>query len=314
MMKTLVIYSSKYGTTREVAKTIALVTGPAKCCSVEEFKPEYAEFDFVVIGSPIYQEKLDPSVIEFVEDNREWLREKPVSLFCTCLDSTSGLRILTDLKEFIKGEVLSLKAVGGRLIIDDLDGEDYTHIKEFLNKVKLPFEDMNFYNLEEIVNYSLKLKYLKDTLINRLDETELKGAMEEFLTGHNTCTLATSHGDRVRTTPIEYSYSEGYIYLLSEGGEKFANLLLNENVSVSVYDDYTNMNSLGGMQITGRASIVEMDSEEYVRVLEMKGVNIDTIKTLVVDLNMIKISIDKAEFLNSKFNLNGYGVKQIYNF
>ena len=52
MIRTLVLYSSKYGSTSDAAKIIAFVNGPAVYCSVDEFKPEYREFDFFVLGSP----------------------------------------------------------------------------------------------------------------------------------------------------------------------------------------------------------------------------------------------------------------------
>jgi len=312
MLKTLVIYSSKYGSTRDVAKIIAQVTGPAMYCPVEEFRPEYMEFDLIVIGSPIYQEKVDPSILEFVDENREWLKEKPFSLFCTCLDKTRGLDQLRSLQEFITTKALSMKAIGGRLMVDELDRTDHDLIKEFLNKVNLPFDDMDFYNPEEIIKYSLKLKSFKEDLMVKINKEELKIAVEEFLTGHNTCTLATGHAQTVRSTPIEYNYRNGYIYLLSEGGEKFDNMILNENVSVAVYEDYTNMQSLKGMQITGKASIIEEESDEYDDILKFKGLNLNAIKSMPVKMNMIKMTIEKIEFLNSQFKIDGADAKQIY--
>jgi hypothetical protein len=33
-------------------------------------------------------------------------------------------------------------------------------------------------------------------------------------------------GERVRATHLEYWFQDGYLFILSEGGEKFANLLL----------------------------------------------------------------------------------------
>ncbi len=69
-------------------------------------------------------------------------------------------------------------------------------IKEFLKLVKLPFEDMDFYNPEEVVNYSMKLKSHKDDLLISLDENNVKMAIEDFLKSHNTCTLATCHSDK----------------------------------------------------------------------------------------------------------------------
>ncbi len=314
MLKTLIIFSSKYGSTREAAKIIALVTGPAMYCSVDEFKPEYREFEFIVIGSPIYQEKLDPLLLEFVDENREWLKEKPLALFCTCLDKNGGLDQLTELEKFITVQTLSLKAIGGRLIIDELDEKDHSLIEKFLSKLKLPFEDMDFYNPEEVVNYAMKIKSLKENLIVPFDKAKVNFSVEEFLSSHNTCTLATGHSNRVRSTPIEYNYKDGNIYLLSEGGEKFANLLLNENVSVAVYEDYTSMNKLAGMQITGKASLVEEEGEEYSSILKFKGLDVNRIKSMPVKMNMIQIMIEKVEFLNSKFKMEGADTKQIYKF
>jgi flavodoxin len=311
MFKTLIVYSSKYGTTREVARTIALITGPAKFCSVDEFKDDYKDFEFIVIGTPIYQEKLDPTIVKFIEENRNWLNKKPVSVFCTCLDKNGGLSKLNELQDTYGKDFLSLKTIGGRLILDVLDEDDHAAIKTFLDTVKLPFEDMDFYNPREVVNYSLKLKSIKEDLIVPIDIDQLKGAVDEFLNSHNTCTLATCNADKVRSTPIEYNYYDGNLYLLSEGGEKFANLILNDNVSVSIYNDYSGMNNLAGMQITGKAFMVAEYSEEYNKILNLKGLNVDVIKSLPVNMNMIKIMINKIEFLNSNFKMEGAEAKQI---
>jgi menaquinone-dependent protoporphyrinogen IX oxidase/uncharacterized protein YhbP (UPF0306 family) len=313
MIRTLVVYSSKYGSTRDAAKIIALINGPAMYCSVDEFKPEYKEFENIIIGSPLLQEKLEPSIIEFVGNNRDWLKEKPISLFCTCLNKNGGLDQLRSLEKSMEIKTVSMKAIGGRLIIDQLDETDLELIKNFLDHVNLPFEDMDFYNEEEIIQYSMKLKYLAEKIIVPLDHDKLKIAIDEFLSSHNTCTLATCHLDNVRSTPIEYNYYNGFLYLLTEGGEKFSNLLLNKNVSVSVYEDYNGMNNLKGMQITGQASFIE-DDEEFNNVLKFKGLNVEFIKSMPIKMNIVRIVPDKIEFLNSQFKNNGYSAKQIYNY
>jgi menaquinone-dependent protoporphyrinogen IX oxidase/nitroimidazol reductase NimA-like FMN-containing flavoprotein (pyridoxamine 5'-phosphate oxidase superfamily) len=313
MIKTLVLYSSKYGSTRDAAKIIALINGPAMYCTVDEFNPEYKEFENIIIGSPLLQEKLEPTIIEFVKKNRDWLKDKAVSLFCTCLNKNGGLEQLRSLEELIEIKTVSMKAIGGRLVIDQLDETDYELIKNFLETVKLPFEDMDFYNAEEIIKYALNIKHLLEKNFVKLEDKKLKTAIDEFLSSHNTCTLATCHLDSVRATPIEYNYYNSIIYLLSEGGEKFANLLLNKNVSVSVYEDFDKMNNLKGMQITGHASLIE-DDEEFNSVLEFKGLNMKFIKSMPLKMNMIKIVPDKIEFLNSKFKDDGYNAKQIYNY
>ena len=186
-------------------------------------------------------------------------------------------------------------------------------IKKFLDLVNLPFEDMDFYKEEEVIQYSMKLKYLAEKIIVPLNHEKLKIAIDEFLSSHNTCTLATCHLDSVRSTPIEYSYYNGFLYLLTEGGEKFANILLNKNVSVSIYEDYNGMNNIKRMQITGHAVIIK-DDEEFDGVLEFKGLNIEFIRSMSIKMNIVKIIPDKIEYLNSQFKTNGYNAKQIYNY
>ena len=71
------------------------------------------------------------------------------------------------------------------------------------------------------------------------------------------------------------------MYFITEGGEKFANILLNNMVSISVYENYESMMKLAGMQITGRASIVDCNSQEYMDILGIKGINSEHIKALM---------------------------------
>jgi len=314
MLKTLVVYSGKYGTTEEVAKTISLITGPARYCSVENFKEEYRDFEFVVLGAPVYKEKLDKPLIEFVNENCEWLKQKSVAAFCTCLDTDGGLRELNNLSREFQVDFLTLKALGGRLILEDLDSNDQVSIEEFLELVKLPHEDMDFYNTEEVIKFSMKLKGMKEELLEKLEHKKLVSTVDEFISSHNTCTLATCHAGIVRSTPIEYSFLENHIYLLSEGGEKFSNLLLNNNVSVSIYDSFNGMNSLAGMQITGKASILNETSDEYEKIIKHKGLNMEALNKLPVLLNLIRIDINKIEFLYSKFKEMDADPKQILNY
>lgn len=141
---------------------------------------------------------------------------------------------------------------------------------------------------------------------------ELKSAIEDFLLSHNTCTLSTGTKDCVRGTPIEYSYKNGCVYFVTEGGMKFANLLLNNNVSISIYDSYSGMGKLSGMQLSGKAYILENGSLEYKKVFELKNIPYEQILKLPIIMNVIKVKIDMVEFLCSKFKEMGYDSKQVY--
>ena len=76
-----------------------------------------------------------------------------------------------------------------------------------------------------------RILQVTDRLLEHLPEQEI----EKFIKSHNTCALATGYDDKIRCTPIEYLYLTGMFYIISEGGEKFANIMLNKNVSLSIF-------------------------------------------------------------------------------
>lgn len=312
MLKTLLIYESKYGTTRKVAKYLSLVLGPAHYCTTSQFQPEYEDFDLVIVGSPIYSGKILPPVSRFLEDQAEWLEGKAVALFSTSISPEDGYEKLVDMEKIL-GKDVPKKALGGTLKLDSLDSDDQRDLELFSEMVGFPLKDMDLFNLEEVLEYALELKNIRDNLLPAMPTAELQEAVERFLKSHNTCTLSTSFQERVRSTPIEYTYHQGHLYLLSEGGEKFANLLRNNQVSVAVYEDYTTMNNLAGMQISGEASLVETE-DEYQDIISMKGLNVNMIRNLPFNMNIIKIKVNRVEFLCSEFARKGYGTKQILNF
>jgi len=308
-----VIYESKYGCTRDAARIVALVLGPSRRCRTSQFGEDCRDFDFIVIGTPIYSGQILPAMEIFLKREREWLREKKVVIFCTCLNGQEGLRVLRELEDDLGGDVIELGVLGGKLELERLKESDYQAFMDFTSRVGLPPLGMDLFSQEEVINWALHIKDLRDNISDSMPVLELKRAVEEFMNIHNTCTLSSGSEDRVRGTPVEYTYYQGQIYIFSEGGQKFANILLNENVSVAIYDDYTDMEHLAGMQITGIASLVA-DFEEYQRVVELKGLNMDFIQQLSMDLKLIRVQIEKVEFINSKFKDKGYQVRQILKF
>jgi menaquinone-dependent protoporphyrinogen IX oxidase len=312
MLRTLIVYESKYETTQRVASYLSLVLGPARYCTTNQFQDEYKDFDFIVVGSPIYSGKSLPKISKFLDDNADWLKNKKVALFSTSISPQDGYEKLVEMETFI-GEAVSKRALGGTLKMERLDPDDLEALEMFSERVGFPLMDMDHFNLEEVIEYALELKNIRDDMIPTMPPAELIKAVESFLKSHNTCTLSTSYQERVRSTPIEYTYHQGNLYLISEGGEKFANLLLNSQVSVAVYEHYTTMNNLAGMQISGEASLVE-NKDEYQDIISRKGLNPDMIRNLPFYMNIIKIKIKKIEFLYSEFAKEGYGPKQILKF
>lgn len=309
MLKTLIIYDSKYNTTKDISKVLSLILGPSKITTPDDFKEEYKNFDFYIIGTPIYYEKPTEKISNFIKTNSSWLKRKRVSLFASCLSKDGG-KYLYPFRKLL-GKNAHIKAIGGKININDLNKVDRSAFKSFCSNINIPFKDITLIKDEDIVEFALELKEIRDSLLKKMPKKELLEHVEKFLHSHNTLSLATGNKNNIRSTPIEYIYDNGYIYILTEGGEKFSNLILNTDVALSIYEPFTSMDTLKGMQIKAKAYMIKHLSKEYEKVLNLKGLNLEKILKLPVKMNIIKIKILKVEFINSDFKSLGYDVKQI---
>jgi uncharacterized protein YhbP (UPF0306 family) len=249
-----------------------------------------------------------------MENNETWLAGKPLALVCVALDEKDGLRVLKKWKERF-GEAVQLSAwLGGRLDLDLVDQDDRTALESFANMVGYQLQSRDAFDPEKIIALALQIKEIRDCSQNDMPETEIRQVVEDFLQSHNTCALCTSRPGYVRSTPIEYFYKDACMYMFSEGGEKFANLLLNPRVSISVYDSYEGFDKLGGLQLTGEAELIRNDHPDYEQILVSRGFSAEKFSRLPVQMNVIRIRIEKAEFLWSGFQKQGYAVRQSCSF
>ena len=150
----------------------------------------------------------------------------------------------------------------------------------------------------------------KDAAAVRLEQSELRAVVEEYLGANNTCALATGAGEEVRCTPIEYSWHDGCFWMFSEGGRKFRNLARNPQVSLAVFDRYEGFGKLRGVQVTGRAELVEPFSEAYLAHAAYKGISEAFLRGLKSPMHLIRVRPTRMECLFSAFKERGASPRQ----
>lgn len=150
----------------------------------------------------------------------------------------------------------------------------------------------------------------KDAGSVRLDPAALREMAEAYIRSNNTCALATGTGDYVRCTPIEYSWHDGCFWMFSEGGKKFVGLAANPNVCLAIFDRYEGFGRLRGMQVTGRAELVEPFSEAYLTHAAYKGVSEEFLRKLKSPMHLIRVRPTRMECLFSDFKERGCGPRQ----
>ncbi|MBR3770681.1 MAG: pyridoxamine 5'-phosphate oxidase family protein [Clostridium sp.] len=150
----------------------------------------------------------------------------------------------------------------------------------------------------------------KDKMSAKMEQSELRKAIEAYIQENDTCALATGVGDFVHCTPIEYKYHQGAFWMFTEGGEKFLALEKNHNVCIAIFDKYQGFGKLKGMQVTGFAELVEPFSESYMEVAQLRKIPVEVLKKMEHPMNLLCIRPSKITFLNSDFKSKGYGSRQ----
>lgn len=133
-----------------------------------------------MIGSPLYKGKLDGKVLDFIKENQQWLSQKTLALFCTCLNRKQGDMLLKELENMLGDCVLSTKSLGGRLILKELDEDHNNAIEEFLNAVGMPVTNIDITDPEEVIDYSSNSKGSRKVSYQKCPHWSLKGMLKIF--------------------------------------------------------------------------------------------------------------------------------------
>ena len=112
-------------------------------------------------------------------------------------------------------------------------------------------------------------------------------------------------------TPLEYLRVNGKLYILTEGGLKFKGIWWNGAISAAVYDSYTGMDSLAGLQMTGTAVYIDPLSDEYRSVIEARGVQLQQLQQMPAMLHAVRLDMTRYELLDGALRSEGYAARQV---
>ena len=142
MMRILVAYDTKYGSTERVAQWIAegITESEISEASVDVKNISQiveVHYDCVVIGSPIYEEQPLNSVITFLEARRASLKHINVGLFVVCGDYEHLPKdqlidtYVKKLESHVSGMVVAREVFGGYFDLEKLSDDDRRIIEDF---------------------------------------------------------------------------------------------------------------------------------------------------------------------------------------
>jgi len=98
----------------------------------------------------------------------------------------------------------------------------------------------------------------------------LEQEITDYLEKNHLCSLATCGKDGIpRISVVDYMNKGLTIYILSEGGQKFQNLLKNKNVAIGISTSAKTSLSVRGVNIWGIAEIFNDTTKEFAHALEL---------------------------------------------
>jgi len=83
-MRTLIVYSTKYGSTGQCAEKLAELTGADLFRLAKKKFPDISQYDAVILGSPVYMGKISPLMQAFLNAHEQKLHDKRVGIFVLC--------------------------------------------------------------------------------------------------------------------------------------------------------------------------------------------------------------------------------------
>ena len=152
----------------------------------------------------------------------------------------------------------------------------------------------------------------KEKTGRKLEKAKLQEQIERYLCSKNTCALATGTGEYVRCTPIEYSWHDGCFWMSSEGGKKFIGLAENPNVCLAIFDPYEGFGKLRGIQVSGKAELIEPFSPLYLAHADHQKIPIQALRQLSHPLHLIRVTPVQFECLFSEWKELGYSSRQTW--
>jgi nitroimidazol reductase NimA-like FMN-containing flavoprotein (pyridoxamine 5'-phosphate oxidase superfamily) len=114
--------------------------------------------------------------------------------------------------------------------------------------------------------------YLEKMSIKRKRPTkqELEKEIIDYLGKKHPCSLATCGKDgNPRISVVDYINEGLVIYILSEGGDKFKNIMENDQVAIGIGTSARTSLSVRGVNIWGTAEIFTGDTQEFAHALEL---------------------------------------------
>jgi len=143
-MKALIVYGSKYGSTKVISEWIAERLNFDTVIKDAKDAPSPGDFDLVLLGSAIYEGSFMPEVSNYIDKHMDTLEEKKKVIFGVCLDTEGvfvkgkvhgGWKYIMPIIKKFKNPPLHAGLLHGEINPSKLSSEDNKRLMHFYNQI-----------------------------------------------------------------------------------------------------------------------------------------------------------------------------------
>ena len=165
-----ILYKSKHGSTRKIAKVINTYLGDT--CLLMDYNDldfqKLSSCDTLILGIPVYFGKLDEEMVSFIKKNQDFLIERHYSIYVTALFFSEFMSYVTRAFDYeILKDVKTMAGLGGALYYPELSISERM-LLTIMNK-RRPYmlkerngEIFENFDNEEIEIFAKKIKRIDD--------------------------------------------------------------------------------------------------------------------------------------------------------
>ena len=114
-MRTLILYSTKSGASRECAELVATKIADCSICDIAKSIPDIESFDTVIVGSGVRIGKIYKSAKNFIDKNIDVLLSKNTAFYlCNSYPDTLQKAIDNNIPQKIIYCAICIKSLGGK--------------------------------------------------------------------------------------------------------------------------------------------------------------------------------------------------------
>ncbi|HAX73739.1 MAG TPA: hypothetical protein DCY20_09485 [Firmicutes bacterium] len=290
MLKGLIIYETKYGSTKESAFLISKTLLHCEVVSIDNISLGQLNVDYIILGTHMYKGQIAPKLLAFITSNLNLFKGKKIFSYVMNLEGDIGEKYLKPLKLLFKDQLILMQAIPGKVDIEKLTPKDYDDLKEMFTQVGLPMKSINLFRPETVEVFA-------QDILTQLTQKEgdIMVSLDIMIQRPHVCVIMFQLNGQPFIMRRRFVYFEKKLYFLFEKG--VAPIITDElPVELLIFTLVEKPEAEIEARITSTFKKVDPKTDEYRFVMHENGLEALWIEAHPDMLEMFKVTLEHVQY------------------